>query len=508
MVETGAGGLRPTVAVVGGGIAGLAAAWELTGGVAGAGDRTPRVVVVDSAPRLGGKLATADLDGRPVDVGPDGFLGRRPEAVDLCREVGLGEDLEPIGASGASVWARGSKRPLPAGLFVGVPTRVLPVVRSGILSPAGALRLLGDLVAPRPDLRGPLGDRAIGPLVAHKLGRQVVQRLVDPLLGGIHAGGVADASAAAVLPGLLPAAQRRASFVRALRQAATAQPAPPETPAFWTLRGGLASLPDRLCAQLAERGVRLVTGSPAARLGRGAGPAWVLETESGPVSADAVVLALPAGAAADLLEPHDAEAAALLRAVEYASVAVVTLDVPAGAVEPDLYGTGLLVPHGTPLPSALAETLGAAKREPYLVTACTYLWSKWPHLAREGSLVLRASVGRSGDDRFASLRDDQLVARVVAELSVLLGLSGEPHSALVTRWPASLPQYRVHHLLRVAGVEAAVRRLGNLAVAGAAYRGVGIPACVASGRQAARDVLAQLAGEATRGEQVEAELGL
>jgi oxygen-dependent protoporphyrinogen oxidase len=194
-----AAGRRPTVAVIGAGIAGLAAAWELTGGAQPSAN-APNVVVLESAGAPGGKLATGEIDGQPLDLGPDGFVARRPEGAALCREVGLGGDLEPVGASGASVWARGRLRPLPPGLALGVPTRFWPVARSGIIGLGGSLRLLRDLVSPRPDLRGPVGDRAIGPLLARKLGSSVVDNLVDPLVGGIHAGSVADMSAAAVYP--------------------------------------------------------------------------------------------------------------------------------------------------------------------------------------------------------------------------------------------------------------------------------------------------------------------
>ncbi|MDA8309069.1 MAG: protoporphyrinogen oxidase [Actinomycetota bacterium] len=486
-------GDRPVVAVVGGGIAGLAAAWQLTGGAAGSSLSTPAVVLLEASPRLGGKLATVAMCGIPVEAGPDGFLARRPEAATLCRELGLGDDLVAIGASGAAVYARGRRRPLPEGLVLGVPTKLVPVARSGILSAAGTLRLATDLVAPRPDIRGPLGDRAIGPLVARKLGRQVVDRLVDPLVGGIHAGGVADASAAAVFPALLTAAQRRTSFMRTLGRLGGRAPSSEEGPAFWALGGGLGSLVERLANRLGERQADIFVSSPVEAMTR-AGTRWVLKTPGTSYEVDGVVLAVPSASAAALLESQDPEAAAVLASLDYASVAIVTLAYRADAVPDDLFGTGLLVPHGTPLPHEVARREGLARGEPFLVTACTYLWAKWPHLEQPGIRLLRASVGRAGDERHRTLSDHELVHRVVQELGTLVGVSDEPLEARVTRWDDALPQYRVHHLLRVASVEAAVRRLGGVSLAGAAYHGIGIPACIQSGREAADDVVAQVAG--------------
>ncbi len=254
--------------VVGGGISGLAAAWELSGGPEPAARAdAPSVVLLEASERLGGPLRSREIGGRVVDVGPDGVLGRRPEALDLCREVGLGDSLAAIAARGASVWARGRLRSLPEAHAFGIPTRFWPTARSGVLGLRGELGLLRDAVLPRPDTRGPMGDRSIGPLVAHKLGHQVVDTLVDPLLGGIHAGSVDDMSAAATFPPLLAAAQRRGGLMRALRAEVPA-PAPDGPPLFWAPRGGMASLVDALASQLVARGVEIRLGSPAEHLVR------------------------------------------------------------------------------------------------------------------------------------------------------------------------------------------------------------------------------------------------
>ncbi len=460
--------------MVGGGISGLAAAWELSG-VAATQPDPPEIVVLEGSDRLGGALRSDDLAGRVVDMGADGFLGRRPEAIGLCREVGLEDKLVPIAARGASVWSRGRLRQLPEGHAMGIPTRFWPTARSGILGIGGSVALARDALLPRPDVRGPIGDRAVGPLVARKLGRRAVTQLADPLIGGIHAGSVDDMSVAAVFPPLLAAAHRRGSLMRALR-AEIPEPDPDGPPLFWAIDGGMETLVQALAAALERRGVRLELLSTVNGLERD-GNSWTL-TSGREMRADAVVLALPARITGRLLQPHDDEAAALLASIDYASVTLVTFRAPDDCVPADLFGTGFLVPRRS----------APKGREPWAVTACTYLDRKWPHLAREGEVLLRTSLGRIDDARADEWTDADCAARAWEELGALSGLTGEPTEWTVVRHPQAFPQYRVHHLLRTAGVEAAVARLGGLAVAGSAYRGVGIPACIASGRAAARAV--------------------
>jgi oxygen-dependent protoporphyrinogen oxidase len=466
------------VVVIGGGISGLTAAWELTGGLAGPNASSPHVILMESSDRVGGALRSGLFGGRNIDIGPDGFLGRRPEAYDLCHEVGLGDALVPIGRHGAGVWARGRVRRLPGGLALGVPTRFWPTFRSGVLDGRGVAGLARDAFLPRPDVRRPIGDRSVGPLVARKLGQGVVDQLVDPMIGGIHAGSVDDMSAAASYPVLLAAAQRRGSLMRALR-AETPPPAPDAPPLFWTIDGGLQRLADRLKDAVTERGADIRLNCPVERLDR-TGSGWVVVAGDVTTEADAVVLAVPAPAAAGLLSPHDEEAATLLGSIEYASVALITFRLSVDQAPPALDGTGFLVPRRSPYPDDPAG---------WATTACTYLSYKWPHLALDGEIIIRASVGRFGDTRFEGWSDDEMVRRTWDELTALVGFSGSPTESLVVRFPDAFPQYRVHHLLRVAGIEAATARVGGLAVAGAAYRGVGIPACIASGRAAAHSLL-------------------
>lgn len=497
----------PVVAVVGAGMAGLSAAWELVQKRDGGG--TPRIVVLEAGSRPGGKVRSTEFCGRTVDLAADAFLARRPEATGLCDELGLTDALVAPGTSGASLWIRGRLRKMPDGVNLGVPTKAWPMIRSGILGPAGLLRAGVDLMAPhRGDPRA-TGDRSVGDIVGTRLGHQVVERLVDPLVGGIHAGGVDDLSAEATFPPLLAAERQSGSLIRALRRPPTpgqTPPAPPPgpgavpPPVFWSLDGGNARLPAELAAALAARGVVVHTGVAVESMDRlaedGSGPTWrlALAGDAGGVpgttgssdtvrtlDVDAVVLAVPAGQAAGLLGGHAPLATSLLSAIEHASVTVVTLSMPAGSIRSELVGTGFLVPRTSPVDGRTA-----------LITGCTYLTRKWPGLARPGDELIRLSVGRHGDLRPDSLDDDELTAATVAELSTVLDVGTGPRESLVTRWDGAFPQYTVGHLSRTSTIEQAVAALPGVAVAGATYRGVGIPAVVGSGRTAARTVLHSL----------------
>lgn len=455
-----------TVAVVGAGIAGLAAAWELSG----AGVRT---VVLEGSSRLGGKIAGTEFGGRHVELGPDAFLARRPEAVDLCRELGIEDELVPPGSRSSYLWHRGRLHPLPAGLALGVPTRLGPLAASGVLSPGGLGRVAADLgTLPWRRRTWPAADEPIGPLLGARLGHEVVERLADPLIGGIHAGSVDTMSTAAVFPQLLEAAARPGSLMRHLRQAAAT--GDPGAPLFLTLRGGLTRLVDALADSLRARGVEVRTDAAVQSISR-AGPAWALDAADGPVDVDGLVVALPPGPAASLLGPVDEELGAAVGELRVASVTLVTLRFAVSDVGRTLDGTGYLVPR----------TGGD------LLTACTWLSSKWPHLSRPDDVLVRVSAGRFGDDRPDAMDDEQLVRAAVEELGPAIELGGAPLEWHVTRMPDAFPQYEVGHLTRVANMERAAWGAG-IALAGAMLRGVGIPACIASGRGAARAVLEQL----------------
>ena len=466
---------RPHIVVVGGGIAGLTAAYALCR----TGATGPRVTLLEASPVLGGKLRVGEVAGLPVDEGAEAILARRPEGTELARAVGLGAELVHPATAAAAVWTRGGLRPLPAGHVMGVPTDLRALTASGVLSPGGLARVPLDVLLPRTPVDG---DVAVGRYVTARLGREVVDRLVEPLLGGVYAGRADDLSLAATVPQLALIAQRERSLLAGARRVRATRPAH-SSPVFAGIPGGVGRLAAAAAAAARAGGAQLRTGVTVRRLRR-TPEGWQLTV--GPTSApeeeaaDAVVLALPAAPAARLLAGEVPAAAADLAGTAYASVAIVTTAWPAAAFPRPLTGSGFLVP---PVDGRV-------------VKAATYSSRKWGWLAAAdpGTVVVRCSVGRVGDEADLQRDDDELVRLAAAELSAATGVRGRPVDSRVTRWGGSLPQYAVGHLDRVARIRAAVAAVPGLAVCGAAYDGIGIPACVASGRAAAAQVLRQPVG--------------
>lgn len=438
------------VAVVGGGIAGLAAAWELSG--------RHEVSVLEPG-RLGGCVLTTDFGGYPVDEGPDAFLTRVPGALELCSELGIDGELVAPAAGSSSLWIGGSLRRLPEGLVLGVPSDLPGLVRSRVMSAAGILRAALDLVLPA---SAPGDDVSVRDLVARRMGRQAADRLVDPLVGGIHAGWTGELGAAEVTPQLLAAARRSRSLLVGLRGGPR-----PEGPAFLAPLAGMGRLVEALVTGLAGSGVTFVP-LRAEQVRTLADARVAIEPDGGIF--DAAVLATPGHVTADLLGPGGGAEA--LRAVPRASVALVTASIvlDRGGLPEGL--NGFLVPRG----------------EGRLMTACSFGSSKWPHWS-DGTPVVRLSAGRHRDERVIDMDDALLADRLLDELGEALGAGIEPKLTRVSRWDGAFPQYLPGHGALVERVDAEVRRQHpNVALAGSTYRGSGLPACISSGRRAAMDV--------------------
>ena len=440
--------------VVGGGITGLTAAWEW--------HRThpdDEVVVLEAGPRIGGKLDRVDLAGRWYDTGPEAVLARVPEAVELIKALGLAEQLVPAQTTQASVVLPEGRFPLPAGTLQGVPTTADGL--DGVLTAAGVARVRAE--ADLPPLRLD-GDVSVGGLLRNRLGDEVVDRLVEPLLGGVYAGRPDDLSLAATMPALAAQLSRSTSVLGAAiaaRDAGARSRGDIDGPVFVTVRDGIGSLPAALAAA-SGADVRLSTTATALRR---AGGGLEVDVDGGrTLTADAVLLATPAAPTARLLADVAADADEPLQGIPYASMAVVAMAFPE---QPVSAGSGLLVPPVTGR----------------LVKGVTVSSSKWPHLS--GALRVRSSVGRFGDDAALQWGDADLIAAVVADVAGLLELERpEPLQTHLVRWVDGLPQYLVGHPSRVAAVRSAVEAVPGLAVAGAAYGGVGVPACIRDARRA------------------------
>ncbi|MFI5993871.1 protoporphyrinogen oxidase [Streptomyces sp. NPDC051362] len=456
-VRTGSG----HVVVVGGGIAGLAAAHRLLG-------RGFRVTVLEASDRLGGKLLTGEIAGARVDLGAESMLARRPEALALARETGLGDLLQPPATASASLWNRGVLRPMPKGHVMGVPGTASAL--ADVLSQEGLRRVEREADLPRTEVGD---DIAVGEYVAARMGREVVDRLVEPLLGGVYAGDAYRISLRLAVPQLYAAARTHTSLTEAVREIQAKAAAAQQTgPVFMGIDGGVGRLPLAVAESVTARGGEILTGTPVTDLRRTgpAGPAsdgsaWRIVAGGRVLHADAVVLAVPAPAAAALLRAEAPAAATELAAVEYASMALVTLAYRrADATLPE--GSGFLVP---PV-------------DGHTIKASTFASRKWGWIAERNPdlTVLRTSVGRYGETEVLGRPDDDLVRVSRHDLREATGLDAEPVETRVTRWDDGLPQYPVGHHARVARVREHVGRLPGLAVCGAAYDGVGIPACIAS----------------------------
>lgn len=443
------------------------------------------ITLVDAADRPGGKLRREPVAGVALDVGAESVLARRPEAIDLMSELRL-EVTHPA-TTAASIWSRNELHPLPKGTLMGIPSPASSAL--GVLSSDEVARAEHET----PWTAGDFDDVSVGDYVAARLGDAVVDRLVEPLLGGVYAGQARQLSLRACLPAVFAAVKAGATLTEAAREAGATSAlssAGSATPVFAGLDGGVGRLAESLLESLRGIGVRIRSGTIVRELHREAeasGAAWSVVVGPRPqperILADAVVLAVPATPASRLLAPIAAQVSQDLAEIEYASMAIVTLAVSATDRDGDghlpLDGSGFLVPAV----------------EGRTIKASTFTSSKWTWAAQAaGDLsFLRASVGRHGETSDLQRPDDELVGLTVAEISEALGHQlPRVVDTHVQRWGGALPQYTVGHVDRVARIRAGAAAVPGLELAGAAYEGVGVPACIGTGRAAAQRVATHL----------------
>lgn len=460
---------RLPVVVVGGGIAGLAAA-ERVAELAG----RESVFVLEEQPRAGGKIATERIDGFLIEGGPDCFLAARPDGVELCRRLGLGDRLRPTDPRHRRSYVKraGRLHELPAGFTGLVPSRLAPLLFTRLLSLGGRLRAgLEILVPPR---RG-AADESIARFARRRFGVEAYDWLIEPLLGGIFAGDGESLSLAATFPQLRDAERSHGAILRLMvRQRLGGRTNGGGPMGFVTPEGGMAELTAALEVRLVGR-VR--TGTAVTAVHRD-GDAWRVGLATGEtVMGCAVILAAPAFAAAELLAETDPTLAGELRGIPFVSTATVSVALPRAAAPSLPPGSGYVSPRA----------------EGGSLVACTWTSHKFPGRAPEGAVLLRFFIGRAGREDVVHRDDGHLKALVRAELAGVLGVTAEPALWRIHRWPNGMPQYTVGHGERLARMDRCAAMLPGLALAGASYRGVGIPACIASGREAADRVAARLA---------------
>ncbi len=475
----------PTVAIVGGGISGLAAAWSLLEQSSAAG-RPVQCIVLEAGAAWGGKIVTHRVGELVTEAGPDSFLSQKPAAIELCVKLGLADRLINTNQTGkkAFVLSGGRLHELPEGLVTFVPSELGPFLRSGLLGWPALLRMGLDLVIPK----GPADrDVSVAAFFRRRFGRQAFDRVLEPLLAGIYAGDAEQMSLKATFPRFFELEQQYGSVIRGMmetrKRAASARTEAPKRTMFVSLRGGLAELTDALVGRLAGLGVdlRLATRVDAMRVRSHQPGRWMYDlilSDGGSVSCEGLILATPAYVSADLLRPLTPIAGGLLEMIPYASTATVAMAFSAHDLRGTVEGFGFIVPR-------------SERRD---LIAATWTSLKWPHRAPSDRILIRCYVGGVGREAILDLDDRALLDRVRADLSALCGIRADPLYTEVNRWWKAMPQYTLGHLDRLAQLDAALSRYGGLALTGAGYRGVGIPDCIRDGAAAAANVLGHVSG--------------
>jgi len=456
--------MPPTTIIVGGGISGLATAYYLAKGGSPA-------TILESRPRLGGVIQTETIDGCTLDTGPDSFLSIKPAALDLIAELGLSGDV--IGSNDhlriTYVRKGGRLLPLPDGLMMMVPTKILPLLTTPLLSPATKFRMGMEL------LRAPKmkpGDESVADFVREHYGQEAVDYLAEPLLSGIYGGDPRSLSVTAVLPRFVELAAKYGSLTRGVLAArAQAPKAHSPAPLFRTLKGGLGQLVDAVQASIRDRvAVRQARAETVERTAAG----FRVRLEGEWLETARVVLACEAHSAATLLATLDPRLAELMGQVPYSSSMTVAVGFDAADFARLPSGFGFLVP----------------KRERRRLVACTWVGTKFSHRVPEGKVVARCFLGGMEDAGVLAESDEAVAAAVLAELRDIAGVTAPPRFTRIARWPRGMAQYTVGHPARLAELQARLAAIPGLHVAGNAYQGIGIPDCIRMGRAAAEKILA------------------
>ena len=461
------------IAIVGGGITGLSAAYALE--QYRAQGAPVEYILYDAGDRLGGVLVTERVDGCILEAGPDSFISEKPWAADLCRELGIGGEL--IGSNDAKrktyILVQNRLIEMPDGLMFMVPTRIVPTVFSSLFSFGTKMRMAQEWFHPP---HAANGDETVAALVERHYGTEMVDRLADPLLSGVYGGDSRELSVRAVLPRFAEMEAQHGSLGRAMLAAhrRIKQAHAPAASLFTSLKDGMQQLVDTVVMRLNPSALRTKTRIVTLRC---PGGNWSVVSDRGTEFFDAVILGVPTAAAGSFLRDVDRSLARELGEIRYSSSITVSFIYNEKVVAALPPGFGFLVPRS----------------EGRRMLACTFVHNKFPHRAPENRAIVRCFLGGSRDEAALDLSESEILALVRRELAGILNLSAEPLAARVHKWKAAMAQYAVGHLERLDRIAQAVQRVPGLALAGNGYRGIGVPDCVRTGREAAAQVLQQLA---------------
>ncbi|WP_281976141.1 protoporphyrinogen oxidase [Halobacillus litoralis] len=463
---------RKRVIVIGGGISGLTSAYYLQKEVREKG-LDYDVQLLESNESLGGKISTIQKDAFTIERGPDSFLARKESAGRLAREVGLGGDLVPNGTGQSYILVDGKLHKMPSGSFMGIPTRIRPFLFSGLFSPVGKLRAAMDLVKSKKTVEG---DQSLGLFFRRRLGNQVVENLIEPLLSGIYAGDIDRLSLQSTFPNFYDLEQEHGSLIKGLRKTypiRTPKKGEKKPSMFRTLKHGLGSLVKAIEEQLEPGSIR--TSIQVDHIEKKENGYHLLLSDGTVEEADAIIMATPHFAAQRMLSQY--EFLETFKETNATSVANVAMAFDASAIKKDIDGTGFVV----------------SRNSDFRITACTWTHKKWPHSTPEGKVLLRCYVGKPSDQEVVDMSDEEIQEIVLKDLNKTMDITAKPEFSVVTRWHDAMPQYKVGHKERLNEItEQMEKELPGVYLAGGSYRGIGLPDCIDQGEAAVQKVLQYL----------------
>ncbi|WP_462408923.1 protoporphyrinogen oxidase [Neobacillus sp. Marseille-QA0830] len=465
---------KQKVVIIGGGISGLAATYYLQKSIKE--KHLPLdVQLIEASHRLGGKMQTVIRDGFTIERGPDSFLARKTSIKKLAKEVGMDDKLVPNSTGKSFVLVNEKLHSIPGGAMMGIPTEIGPFITTGLISIPGKIRAAADLILPRSESGK---DQSLGQFFRRRLGDELVENLIEPLLSGIYAGDIDQLSLQATFPQFFEVEQKYRSLIIGMKKATPAQPKPKEmkdkkTGGFLTFRTGLQSFAEAIEAHLARESI--LRGHRVQSISRVNQHYEIYLNNGEMLTADSIIAATPHKVTQSMFS--DYRFFDPFKSVPSTSVATVALAFPEEAIKQDIEGTGFVV----------------SRNNDYSITACTWTHKKWVHAAPKGKVLLRCYVGKAGDETIVDLSDDQIVRIVLDDLKKTMDITMNPDFFIVSRWKNAMPQYTVGHKQRMAKIlEQMSAELPGVYLAGASYGGVGVPDCIDQGEAAVQKVLKYL----------------